>query len=68
MVYCAFFYINNKFLVEHTAHHYEYIKKVKYKQNIMEIYGMNQTKIGTKRKNTVIVLLTFFSNYCIIEM
>lgn len=46
-VYCAFFHMNNKFLMEHTVLHYEYIKKVKYKQNRMGIYGINQTKIGT---------------------
>lgn len=36
--------------------HYEYIKKVKYKQNRMEIYGINQTKIGTNEK----ILVVFF--------
>ena len=41
--------MNNKFLVEHTVLHYEYIKKVKHKEK-MEIYGINQTKIGTNEK------------------
>ena len=45
-----FFHINNKFLMEHIVLHYEFIKKVKYKQNRMEIYGINQTKMGTNEK------------------